>query len=330
MEAVEEAELYVSQINDSCRRTKHPYMETTFTYVAVSCIIVLTAVLNLLVIISISHFRQLHTTTNLLLLSLAVSDCLVGILLMPFLLLFQYPACRSFCDIACVVSYFLSFVLVSVSVGNMVLISVDRYIAICNPMFYTTRVTLGRVKLSVGICWICSLVHSCWILRDVLKQPNAYRTSCGECVIVVNLAEGVVDLVVTFAAPILVIVILYLRVFVVAVSQARAMRSHITTVELGRSKTTKAEKSELKAARVLGIVVVVFLLCSFPYYGFTLAAESGLVSDSSYSIVVWFMYSNSTLNPVIYVVFYPWFKKTIRHIFTLQLLQPGSGQTRVL
>ncbi|KAM4560798.1 trace amine-associated receptor 6-like [Fundulus diaphanus] len=36
------------------------------------------------------------------------------------------------------------------------------------------------------------------------------------------------------------------------------------------------------------------------------------------------IYFNSCLNPLIYALFYPWFRKAIRHIVTLQILQPGS------
>ncbi|KAG7502497.1 trace amine-associated receptor 13c-like, partial [Solea senegalensis] len=101
---------------------------------------------------------QLHTTTNLLLLSLAVADFLVGLLQMPLVLL-QNQGCWFLGDIMCVVHYFFAALLVNVSVGSMVLISVDRYIAICNPMFYTTRVTLTRVKLCICLCWIYPGVH---------------------------------------------------------------------------------------------------------------------------------------------------------------------------
>ncbi|KAG7501682.1 trace amine-associated receptor 13c-like, partial [Solea senegalensis] len=320
--ALEEAEFCFPHINTSCRKTSGPYVKSMLTYTVLSCITILTVILNLLVIISISHFKQLHTTTNLLLLSLAVADFLVGLLQMPLLLL-QNQGCWFLGDIMCVVHYFLAALLVNVSVGSMVLISVDRYIAICNPMFYTTRVTLTRVKLCICLCWIYPGVHSSWIFRDVLKQPDMYITCYGSCVVVVGFAEGLVIMIATFLGPILVIAVLYLRVFVVAVSQARAMRSHVAVVTVERSQTVKAMKSEIKAARTLGIVLVVFLLCSCPYYCFAAAAETSL--GASYSVIMlWLIYINSTFNPVIYVFFYPWVRKTIKHIFTLQILKPGS------
>ncbi|XP_008326379.1 trace amine-associated receptor 13c-like [Cynoglossus semilaevis] len=329
MEALEEGDFCFPHINNSCRWLKRPEVETTLIYIVLSIIILLTVVLNLLVIISISHFRQLQTTTNLLLLCMAVADFLVGLLQMPLLLLHN-QGCWLLGDVMCAVHYFLAFLVVSVSVGCMVLISIDRYIAICDPMFYTTRVTMIRVKLCICMCWICSVVHSTWILRDFLKSPNVQLNCYGDCIIIVNFAEGAVDFAVTFLGPILIIVILYLRVFVVAVSQARAMRSHVATVALRRSEKVKAEKSEIKAARTLGIVVVVFLICSSPYYVFAIAAESNLVGASSSGIELWLVYCNSSINPVIYVFFYPWFRKAIKHIATLEILKPGSREISVL
>ncbi|XP_071339054.1 trace amine-associated receptor 13c-like [Trachinotus anak] len=329
MEALKEADLCFPQLNTSCRKMMRPPLEATLIYSLLSCITLLTVVLNLLVIISISHFRQLHTTTNLLLLSLAVADFLVGLLQMPAeILLFR--GCWILGDFICAVNYFLGYLTVSVSVGIMVLISIDRYIAICDPMFYSTKVTVKRVQYCVYLCWIFSAVHSTWILRDFLKQPNRYNSCYGECVVVLTYVETAADLLMTFLGPIVVITILYLRVFVVAVSQARAMRSHIAAVTLQRSETVKAKKSEIKAARTLGVVIAAFLLCNCPYYCFIVAAEYNLIGVSTAAIEIWLLYFNSCLNPVIYVFFYPWFRKSIKHIVTLQILEHGSSQANLM
>uniref|UniRef100_A0AAQ6IN31 G-protein coupled receptors family 1 profile domain-containing protein n=1 Tax=Anabas testudineus TaxID=64144 RepID=A0AAQ6IN31_ANATE len=307
--------------------TMPPRSEAMLIFSLQSIIAILTVLLNLLVIISISHFRQLHTNTNLLVLSLAVTDFLVGLLQMPSEIIL-YQGCWLLGDFICIVNFFLSYLLVSVSVGNLVLISVDRYVAICDPMFYYTKVTLSRVQICICLCWVFSAVHSSWILRDFIKEQDSYNLCYGDCVVAVTYAQVAVDFVVTFLGPFLVITLLYIRVFVVAVSQARVMRSQIEAFTLQHSKTEKPKKSEIKAARTLGIVIFVFLLSSSPYYFFSFAAEINSISGTS--VTVWLLYCNSCLNPLIYAFFYPWFRKSIKHIVTLQILKPESREANIL
>ncbi|XP_029980143.1 trace amine-associated receptor 13c-like [Sphaeramia orbicularis] len=326
METLEEAQLCFPAVNNSCKKSTSSHLQAAMIYTLLSLTSVVTVVLNLVVIISISHFRQLHTTTNLLLLSLAVADFLVGFLQMA-LCVFQDGNCWLLGDIVCAVMGTFSFFIVSVSAGNMVLISVDRYVAICDPMLYPTKVTMKRVQFSIYLCWIFSAIHTFWILRDFLQQPGRHNSCYGECVSIVHYAEGVVDVVVTFLAPIIIITVLYMRVFVVAVSQARAMRSHVKSVTHHRPGTVTAKKSEIKAARTLGIVVIVFFLCYSPSY---FAAESNLVEAASGATEIWVLYFNSCLNPIIYAFCYPWFRKSVKHILTLQILQPDSRDTNIL
>ncbi|XP_029315170.1 LOW QUALITY PROTEIN: trace amine-associated receptor 13c-like [Cottoperca gobio] len=329
METSEGAELCFPQLNNSCRKPMPSQLHTMLTYTLLSFISLPTVALNLLVIISISHFRQLHTPTNLLILSLAVSDFFVGLLLMPVGIL-STDACWFLGDLMCALYYVADFVITSSSVGNMVLISIDRYLAICDPLRYTTRVTLNRTKVCVCLCWICSFLYNVLIVKDFLRQPDSYNSCYGECVFVLTYITGAVDLVFTFIDPVTVIIVLYMRVFMVAVSQARAMRSHIAAVTLQRSVGGTAKKSEMKAARTLGIVVVVFLMCFFPYYSPSLKGEDIEVSSSSPLVAVWLLYFNSCLNPVIYTFFYPWFRKSIKLIVTFKILRPDSCDAKIL
>ncbi|XP_071338708.1 trace amine-associated receptor 13c-like [Trachinotus anak] len=330
METKEGAELCFPQLlNTSCRKPLRHRAETMFLYILLSCISLLTVALNLLVIISISHFRQLHTSTNLLLLSLAVADFLVGLLLMPVQILL-IGGCWFLGSFLCGLFYYTSFTLTSASVGNMVLISVDRYVAICDPLCYPTKVTQKRVKISVCLCWASSVLYNSAILNVFLKQPDTYNSCYGECVIVINYITGAIDVMLTFIGPITVIMILYMKVFVVAVSQARALRSHIAAVTLQGSVSATANKSERKAARTLGVVVVVFLICFCPYFIPSLGGQDTSTSAAFSVFGVYVLYCNSCLNPLIYAFFYPWFRRSIKLIVTCQILQPYSCDANIL
>ncbi|XP_075334713.1 trace amine-associated receptor 13c-like [Odontesthes bonariensis] len=254
----EESEIcFPELLNSSCRTSRRPRSVSIIIYITLSCISVLTVTLNLLVIISISHFKQLHTPTNLLLLSLAFSDFFVG-----FLIVFQIfliDGCWYLSDLMCVVYYIVDYVVICTSIETMMLISLDRYVAICYPLHYPAKVTLKRVQICVS---------------------------------------------------------------------ARAMRSHLAAVTLHSSGRVHVKKSELKAARTLGVVVAVFLTCLLPY--FCSSSNESQFSTASAAFFLCLFYSNSCFNPLIYALFYPWFRKSVKLILTLQILKAGSCQHNIL
>ncbi|XP_067371475.1 trace amine-associated receptor 8a-like [Channa argus] len=325
---MEEVELCFPQLNTSCWKPKRPLSVSVLIYIVLSFISLLTVTLNLLVIISISHFKQLHTPTNLLLLSLAVSDFFVGLDMLFQILLIN--GCWLLGDLMCTLYAVFNYTVTSTSIGIMVLISIDRYVAICDPLHYSTRFTPRRVTVCVSLCWVLSLSYGIIVLKDALKQPGRYNSCVGECVMPCDIIHQFTDFIVLFFIPIIVIVVLYIRVFVVAVSQARAMRSHIAAVSLQRLVKVTVKKSELKAAGTLGVVIVVFLICICPYFCVTVTGQDMFFSASSVTFVICLYDSNSCLNPLIYALFYPWFRKSIKLIFTLQILKPGSHETNLL
>ncbi|XP_068186168.1 trace amine-associated receptor 13c-like [Antennarius striatus] len=327
METQDETELCFPELfNTSCRRPKHPHSDAVLIYIVMPLTSLVTVILNLLVIISISHFKQLHTPTNLLLLSLACSDFFVGVLFCFHILISD--GCWVLGAIMCTLYTILEFTTTSASVGTMVLISVDRYMAICDPLRYSTKINERRVTICICLCWVCSFLYNSVLIHDNLRQLDRYISCFGECVIVVNSFAGAADIFFTFFAPVTVIIVLYMRVFMVAVSQARAMRSHITSVT--HSCTVSAKKSELKAARTLGVVIIMFLTCLCPYFISSLLGENSFFNATSVPLQSWLFYLNSCLNPVIYAFCYSWYRKSIKLIVTLKIFESDSCEARVL
>ncbi|KAM9709320.1 trace amine-associated receptor 13c-like [Menidia menidia] len=312
--------------NSSCKRPTLRWSEAVLLNILLFLLSLATAALNLLVIIAISHYRQLHTPTNIILLSLAVSDFLVGFLLMP-LEITKTTSCWSLGDFMCALYILLASSIVSSSSGNIILISVDRYIAICDPLHYPIRVTMTRMKCGICVCWVFYTACAFFFLRDNLMNPGRGNTCVGQCTLVTNLVAGIFDVVLNFIVAISVIIALYMRVFIVAVSQARAMHSHTTDTTIQNPRNL-AKKSELKAARTLGILVVIYLMCFCPYYCYSFTEVD--LASSLYAFFFFLSYFNSFVNPLIYVLFYPWFRKAIKLTLTLQILQPGSCEANIL
>ncbi|XP_040924769.1 trace amine-associated receptor 13c-like [Betta splendens] len=324
MDSLEETALcFPHLLNTSCRTATHSYFVSLLAYIGLSCISLLTVTLNLLVIISISHFRQLHTPTNLLLLSLAVSDFFIGFLMLIQIMLIN--GCWLLGDLMCSLYYVVDWIITSTSIGNMVLISIDRYVAICYPLHYSNKVTEKRVQVCICACWTCSALSNSFLLRDNLEHPGKYNSCYGECVVVIDYVAGVFDLFLSFIGPITLIMGLYLRVFMEALSQARAVRSHVVAVSPQGSISVTAKSFELKAARTLGVVILVFLICLCPFFCFSVTGQN----TSSSAFVICLFYFNSCLNPVIYAFCYPWFRKSVKCIFTLKILQPDSCEAKV-
>lgn len=328
MESNGEPSLCFADLNSSCKRLNQTFSETAVLNSLLASVSLVTVTLNLLVIISISHFRQLHTPSNSLLLSLAVSDLVAGLLVMPIEGLRYVEMCWWLGKLMCALAPYVSYCVLSASVGNMVLISIDRYLAICDPLLYTNKVTLKRAKIAICLCWAGSLFYNGCILMGHLQQPERYNSCHGECVVVIDHISGIVDVFITFFLPSTIMVVMYMRVFAAAVAQMRVIRLQNAAIAAKAAATVK--KSEWKAARTLGIVITVFLMCFCPYYYPALAGGDTANNLSYFTVSSWIMMINSCVNPLIYALFYPWFRRSVKLIITLRVLRSDSSEIKII
>ncbi|XP_029559595.1 trace amine-associated receptor 6-like [Salmo trutta] len=250
MEKHEDVQYCFQDRNSSCRKALLSTSIYITLYIFFSLISAVTVFLNLLVIISISHFKQLHTPTNLLIFSLAVSDLLVGLIVIPVTTVAIIEPCWGFGEYFCVFQFYITYLCTSLSLGSLVLISIDRYVAVCDPLLYHTKITTTRIMCSISITWCCCIIYDAAIMKHFvhLQVPS---WCLQECFIVEGLNWFyIIDIVITMVVPCSIIITLYIQIFVVARSQARKVFSK-EAVSVSGVKTVQANKSEQKELKVI-------------------------------------------------------------------------------
>ena len=145
MEEHEDAQNCFPERNSSCRKVLLSTSIYITLYIFFLSIGAVTVFLNILVVISIFHFKQLHTPTNLLILSLAVADLLVGLIVIPVGTVAVMESCWFYGKYFCVISLYINYLCLSLSMGNLILISIDRYVAVCDPLKYHSKITITRI-----------------------------------------------------------------------------------------------------------------------------------------------------------------------------------------
>ncbi|XP_036451423.1 trace amine-associated receptor 13c-like [Colossoma macropomum] len=271
--------------------------------------------------------KELHTPTNLLILSVAVADLLMGLFVMPVNIMQLINSCWYLGKIACTVSIMVSFVSTSGSLCSLVLIAVDRYIAVTDPLLYSVKFTVCKTLLLIIVGWSFLLLYIfIYMYSNNHLLPSQIISTCyGECVIYVKHSWVFVDVVVSFLTPCSVILVLYSIIFKVARRQAKAVRAVMNGVS-NRHGAKVSNVSETKAAKTLAIIIFVYLACWIPYFLSCLSVENLTTSSTVWTVFSWLAYMNSSMNPLIYAIFHPWFRASSEYIVTCKIFLHSSSR----
>ncbi|XP_072494562.1 trace amine-associated receptor 7a-like [Notamacropus eugenii] len=316
-------QLCYENINGSCIKTSYSPGPRVILYLVFGSAVILAVLGNLLVMISILHFKQLYSPANFLVASLACADFLVGATVMPFSMVRSVESCWYFGESYCKFHSCFDMSFCYSSIFHLCLISIDRYIAVTDPLVYPTKFTLSVSGICIAFCWFLAITFSFSLLYtgandDGLEELVSALTCVGGCQIAVNQTWVLIDFLLFFI-PTLIMVILYCKIFLVAKEQARKIESMSSKTEsFLESYKARVSKRERKAAKTLGIAVIAFLISWFPYFIESIIdAFLGFITPTYiFEILMWFAYYNSAMNPLIYALFYPWFRKAIKLIVT--------------
>ncbi|NXK63887.1 DRD2 protein, partial [Sylvietta virens] len=174
---------------------------------------------NVLVCMAVSRERALQTTTNYLIVSLAVADLLVATLCMPWVVYLEVVGEWRFSRIHCDIFVTLDVMMCTASILNLCAISIDRYTAVAMPMLYNTRYSSKRrVTVMIAVVWVLSFAISCPLLFGLNNTDEK------ECIIG-NPAFVVYSSIVSFYVPFIVTLLVYVQIYIVL----RRRRKRVST-----------------------------------------------------------------------------------------------------
>ncbi|KAM8842742.1 5-hydroxytryptamine receptor 4 [Synchiropus picturatus] len=305
-----------------------------FLYIFLSVWIVCTVFGNVLLVISIGFFKQLQSNTNFFVMSLAVADCLVGLMVMPYSMIRTIEGCWFFGGLFCKLHSSLDVMLCTASIFHLSCIAFDRYLAVCNPLVYTLKMSSARVAFLIVISWAVPILISFGPIMLGLHVVGVdVPVPEDVCVFLVNQIYAVMASLIAFYLPMAVMLMAYWKIFKAAKRQAQqisAMESQMAA-GVGKDSSKKqrhrnAMKRERKAAKTLGIIMGIFLIFWMPF--FTVNIVDPFIGYSTevvvWDVFLWLGYINSSLNPFLYGFFNRSFRRAFLMLIGCRVCLPGT------
>ncbi|XP_006136336.2 trace amine-associated receptor 9-like [Pelodiscus sinensis] len=320
----EEVQYCFENINGSCYKTSFSSGIRITLYVVLCLLTILTLGGNLLVIISITYFKQLHSPTNFLVASLACADFCVGLTVLPFSSIRSVETCWYFGDTFCRFHSCLDASFCYSSIFHLCFISIDRYVAVTDPLIYPIKFTVPVSGIFIAVAWTISFAYTFSIvfsgaIDEGIEEFTNTLSCVGSCQLVFN-KTWVITCSLLFIIPFFATMALYSRIFVVVKRQARMIETTNNT-QSSENYSDRVAKRERKAAKTLGIAVIAFMVFWTPYTVTVIIDPflNFITPAPVFDIMLWFTYSNSAVNPLIYSLFYPWFRKAMKVIVSCKI-----------
>ena len=252
--------------------------------------------------------HRLHTISNWFILSLSLADLFVGLFLIPV-----STSCALWtpCNFSILN---LSFdLLLFVSIGNMCVMTADRYLSVVQPLTYFQNMTSSRVFLWIIAAWVIpitsSLVPLAWIFSDSLEKKQRAET-----------VYGTLQIISFNVLPCVIMLLVYGHIFVISQRHSRQIRALTVSqcTEEPNALNQRQTRQERSATKVFGLVVVFFLLCWMlsayrhicGYFKLSCHISFGTVVASRFLMVV-----NSAINPFIYAFLKEDIKREVKKRF---------------
>ncbi|MBN3308004.1 GHSR protein, partial [Amia calva] len=299
--------------NDTYRETDYPvhlFPIPILTGITSACVFLFIVGVagNFMTIVIVSKFKDMRTTTNFYLCSMAFSDLLI-FLCMPLDLyrIWRYRP-WNFGDLLCKLFQFISESCTYSTILNITALSVERYFAICFPLKAKVVVTKGRVKGIILVLWIVAFLSAgpIFVLVGVEHENGTNAWETNECKATdYAIRSGLLTIMVWVSSIFFFLPVFCLTVLYSLIGRKLWKRKRGT---IGPNMSSR-DKNNKQTVKMLAVVVFAFVLCWLPFhvgrYLFSKSSEAGhplmsLISQYCNLVSFVLFYLSAAINPILY------------------------------
>uniref|UniRef100_A0A4W5L2V2 D(1A) dopamine receptor n=1 Tax=Hucho hucho TaxID=62062 RepID=A0A4W5L2V2_9TELE len=353
-------DLNFSMVRDSDHLLERDSSKRVLTGCFLFALILTTLLGNTLVCVAVTKFRHLRSkVTNFFVISLAISDLLVAILVMPWKAATEivgFWPFGAFCNVWVAFDIMCS----TASILNLCVISVDRYWAISSPFRYERKMTPKVAFIMISVAWTLSVLISFipvqlnWHKAAALELNGTYgELPPDNCDSSLNRTYAISSSLISFYIPVAIMIVTYTRIYRIAQIQIRRISALERAAEsaknrhssMGNNSNMETESSfkmsfkrETKVLKTLSVIMGVFVCCWLPFFILNCmvpfcepngTSDFLCISPGTFDVFVWFGWANSSLNPIIYA-FNADFRKAFSILLGCHRLCPGSNAIEIV
>lgn len=278
-------------------------------------IVVIGLIGNTLVVIVVACNPLMRSTTNVLIINLAVADLLFIMFCVPFTAFDYALPYWPFGDVWCRVVQYLVIVCAYASIYTLVLMSFDRFLAVVHPIASMSIRTVRNAFVAIGILWAVILL-ACIpaLLSHGQVSYNIYGIQYSVCVFLSNedynyAAFQICFFMSSYIIPLALIFVLYMLM----------LKRLWFGVAPGGRISAESLKSKKRVTRMVVIVVVIFAVCWCPIQIVLVLKSVNSYPIGTFRIVVQIAshilaYMNSCVNPILYAFLSENFRKAFHKV----------------
>ena len=282
---------------------------------------------NGLVVVVVLANQQMKSTTNYLILNLAIADLLFVVFCVPFTAsdyaLPNWPYGLRWCKTV----QYLIYVTAYVSVYTLVLMSVDRFLAVVRPVESLSYRTERNAILACVLLW-CIVLICCiplYVEHGLLKYTPNYIEYFEKCQFLKRGETTIVIFQVTF------FVSSYLVPLGVTCTLYMMMLFRLWSAGPRGNRPSQAHlRDKRRATRLVIVVVVIFAVCWFPIQLILLLKSLNMLNMNLTIVLLQVIantlaYMNSCVNPILYAFLSESFRKAFRKVMPCKSRNNRSG-----